>query len=155
MSCYDLQKRSTGSNWKQSFLRSSGPSYPPIPIRLPCGLMILLHMFELSDERVVEAWVKNHYWQAFCGYDFRRWKLPIHPTSLTRWRQRIGAQGVEKILQLSISVALKTKTVTPQELTKVISDMTVMPKAITHPVDAKLIHRSIERRYAIRNALII
>ncbi len=41
--------------------------------------------------------------------------------------------------------ALRTKTVSPTELIKVISDTTVMPKAITHPVDAKLIRRCIER----------
>jgi transposase, IS5 family len=46
---------------------------------------------------------------------------------------------------MSVAVALRTKTVTPTELTKVISDTTVMPKAITHPVEAKLIRRSIER----------
>lgn len=126
-------------------LFSAEAGHPPIPIRLACGLMILQHMFSLSDEKVVEAWVENPYWQAFCGYDFLQWELPIHPTSLTRWRQRIGAWGAEKILRVSVSVALRTKTVTPTELTKVISDTTVMPKAITHPVDAKLIRRSIER----------
>lgn len=126
-------------------LFSAGAGHPPLSIRLACGLMILQHMFDLSDERVVEVWVENPYWQAFCGYDFLQWELPAHPTSLTHWRKRIGAQGVEKILQASISVALKTKTVTPAELSKVISDTTVMPKAITHPVDAKLIRRSIER----------
>jgi len=108
-------------------------------------LMILQHMFNVSDERVVEYWIENPYWQAFCGYDFFQWQFPIHPTSLTRWRQRIGAKGVEKILQISVSVAVKTKTVAPQELTKTIVDTTVMPKAIAHPVDAKLIQRSIER----------
>lgn len=147
---HELLRLARAIDWSQlevefSPLFSSGPGYPPIPIRLACGLMILQHMFDMSDERVVEAWVENPYWQAFCGYDFLQWELPMHPTSLTRWRQRIGTKGVEKILQLSISVALKTNTITPQELTRVISDTTVMPKAITHPVDAKLIRRSIER----------
>lgn len=126
-------------------LFTAGAGHPPIPIRLACGLMILQHMYDLSDEKVIQAWVENPYWQAFCGYDFLQWELPAHPTSLTHWRQRIGAQGAEKILQMSVAVALRTKTVTPTELTKVISDTTVMPKAITHPVDAKLIRRSIER----------
>lgn len=126
-------------------LFTAGAGHPPIPIRLACGLMILQHMYDLSDEKVIQAWVENPYWQAFCGYDFLQWELPAHPTSLTHWRQRIGAQGAEKILQMSVAVALRTKTVTPTELTKVISDTTVMPKAITHPVDAKLICRSIER----------
>jgi len=147
---HELLKLSKAIPWDQlesefSALYSYGPGQPPISVRLATGLMILQHMFNVSDERVVEYWIENPYWQAFCGFDFLQWEFPIHPTSLTRWRQRIGAKGVEKILQISISVALKTKTVTPQELTKTIVDTTVMPKAIAHPVDAKLIQRSIER----------
>lgn len=126
-------------------LFTEGPSRPPLPVRLAAGLMILQHMTGVSDEKVVAAWVENPYWQAFCGYDFLQWELPVHPSSLTRWRQRIGPQGVEKILQASIQVALKTETVLPSELSKTICDTTVMPKAITHPTDAKLIHRSLER----------
>ena len=147
---HELLKLSKAVPWDQletefSALYSNGPGQPPIPVRLATGLMILQHMFNVSDERVVEYWIENPYWQAFCGYDFFQWELPIHPTSLTHWRQRIGSKGVEKILQLSVSVALKTRTVTPKELTKTIVDTTVMPKAIAHPVDAKLIQRSIER----------
>lgn len=126
-------------------LFTEGPSRPPLPVRLAAGLMILEHMYGLSDERVVIAWVENPYWQAFCGYDFLQWELPVHPTSLTRWRQRIGPEGIEKILQASIQVAVETQTVTPNELSKTICDTTVMPKAITHPTDAKLIQRSMER----------
>lgn len=147
---HELLRLAEAIDWQQletEFLPlfSAGAGHPPLPIRLACGLMILQHMFNVSDERVVEAWVENPYWQAFCGYDFLQWKFPAHPTSLTRWRNRLGTQGVEKLLQLSISVALRTKTVTSSELSKVISDTTVMPKAVTHPVDAKLIRRSIER----------
>jgi IS5 family transposase len=102
-------------------------------------------MFAVSDERVVEAWVENPYWQAFCGYDFLQWELPVHPTSLTRWRQRVGPEGVEKILAASVQVALETKTVTRAELSKTICDTTVMPKAIAYPTDARLIHKSLDR----------
>lgn len=133
-------------------LFSEGPSRPPLPVRLATGLLILQHVFNASDERVVAMWVENPYWQAFCGYDFLQWELPVHPTSLTRWRQRIGAHGVEKILQVSIKTAVQTKAVSSQELTQTISDTTVMPKSVAHPVDAKLIQRSIERIVRIARA---
>jgi len=147
---HELLKLAKSIPWEHleaefSPLFSEGPSRPPLPVRLAAGLMILQHVFNVSDERVVEMWVENPYWQAFCGYDFLQWELPVHPTSLTRWRQRIGATGVEKILQASIKTAVQTKAVSHQELTKTISDTTVMPKAVAHPVDAKLIQRSIER----------
>lgn len=126
-------------------LFTEGPSHPPLPVRLMVGLMILQHLFNVSDERMAEFWVENPYWQAFCGYDFLQWEFPAHPTSLTRWRQRMGREGMEKLLQLSINVALKTKTVAPKELSEAICDTTVMPKAIAYPVDARLLQRSIER----------
>lgn len=147
---HELLRLARAIEWKQleeafTPLFSTGAGHPPLPVRLACGLMMLQHMFDLSDEAVVKVWVENPYYQAFCGYDFFQWEFPAHPTSLTHWRQRIGEQGVEKILQISIAVALKTRTITPDELTKTTSDTTVMPKAIMHPVDAKLIRRSIER----------
>lgn len=126
-------------------LFTEGQSRPPLPTRLATGLMILQHLYNVSDEEVVRAWVENPYWQAFCGYEFLQWEFPAHPTSLTRWRQRLGPEGLEKVLKVSIGVALKTKTVTASELEKAIADTTVMPKAITHPNDAKLIQRIIER----------
>jgi len=126
-------------------LFTEGQSRPPLPARLATGLMILQHIYNVSDEEVVRVWVENPYWQAFCGYDFLQWEFPAHPTSLTRWRQRLGPEGLEKVLKVSIGVALKTKTVTASELEKAIVDTTVMPKAITYPNDAKLVQRIIER----------
>ena len=102
-------------------------------------------MYGLSDEKVIAAWVENPYWQAFTGYDFLQWGLPVHSSSLTRWRKRIGLEGLEKILQASIQTAIATKAIAPSELKKTICDTTVMPKAIAHPTDARLIHRSLKR----------
>jgi IS5 family transposase len=154
---HELLKLAQSIPWDQleaefAPLFSEGPSRPPLPVRLATGLMILQHVFDVSDERVVAMWVENPYWQAFCGYDFLQWELPVHPTSLTRWRQRIGANGVEKILQASIKTAVQIKAVSSQELTQTISDTTVMPKAVAHPVDAKLVQRSIERIVRIARA---
>jgi len=40
---------------------------PAKPIRLMVGLLLLKQIENLSDERVVEAWVQNPYYQSFCG----------------------------------------------------------------------------------------
>lgn len=146
---HELLKLAKQIPWNQfeeefSPLFSEGLSRPPLPVRLIVGLFILQHLFNRSDERVVIDWVENPYWQAFCGYDFLQWEFPIHPTSI-RWRHRIGTQGLEKIFQASIQVAVRTETVKEKELEHATCDTTVMPKAIAYPVDAKLIHRCIER----------
>ncbi len=63
--------------------------------------MMLQHMEGLSDEKVVQRWVENPYWQFFCGYDTLQWTPPINPSSLTLWRKRLGDKGMETILRLS------------------------------------------------------
>jgi IS5 family transposase len=66
---------------------------PGTPIRLMAGLTCLGHAYQLSDEEVVRRWVENPYYQYFCGEEYFRHKLPIDPSSLSRWRRRIGEQG--------------------------------------------------------------
>jgi IS5 family transposase len=111
---------------------------PAVPTRLMAGLQLLKHTFNLSDEQVVHGWVENPYWQFFCGEEFFRHKLPINPCQMTRWRQRIGEKGVEKLLQITIEAGKATRTITEQSFEKVIVDTTVQPKAIQHPTDARL-----------------
>ena len=117
---------------------------PPAPIRTIVGLLMLQHMFGVSDESVVFNWVENPYWQFFCGYDFLQWKFPIDPSSLSRWRGRIGEEGLDKLLFHTIKTARRTKTIHANSLKKVIVDTTVMEKNISYPTDGKLYKRGIE-----------
>ncbi|MBP1625595.1 MAG: transposase family protein [Holophagaceae bacterium] len=110
---------------------------PAVPTRLMAGLQLLKHTFNLSDEQTVARWVENPYWQFFCGEEFFQHKLPIHPTQMTRWRQRIGEKGVEKLLAITIEAGKTTKTITERSFERVIVDTTVQPKAVQHPTDAR------------------
>jgi transposase, IS5 family len=117
---------------------------PGVPIRLMVGLCYLQHTFCLSDQEVVERWVENPYWQAFCGFDYLQLKLPIDPSSLVRWRRRIGQDGMELLLQETIAAATQAEAVKEQSLERVSVDTTVQPKAIAHPLDSRLYHRGRE-----------
>ncbi len=77
---------------------------PAKPIRLMVGLLILKQLRNLSDERVVEEWVENPYFQFFCGEVFFRWEFPCDPSDLVYFRKRIGKEGVKKILEVSIKL---------------------------------------------------
>jgi len=70
-------------------------------------------------------------------------ELPLHPTSLTKWRQRVGAEKLGSLLQETIALAVREKQVTKQELAQVNVDTTVQEKNITHPTDSKLLHKAI------------
>jgi IS5 family transposase len=128
---------------------------PPKPIRLMIGILLLQHLHSLSDEQVVRTWVENPYWQFFCGYDFLQWNFPIDPSSLTRFRNRIGAKRMERILSLTVSVAVKSEAVKVNDLKKVIVDTTVMPKNIEFPTDSKLLGKTRERlvKLAAKNGI--
>lgn len=115
---------------------------PPKPIRLMIGILLLQHLHSLSDEQVVRFWVENSYWQFFCGYDFLQWEFPINPSSLTRFRQRLGSCRMERILSLTVAVAVKSEAVKVKDLKKVIVDTTVMPKNIEFPTDSKLLGKT-------------
>ena len=54
---------------------------------------------------VVNTWIENPYWQYFTGQTYLQTQSPIDPSSLTRWRKRIGEAGVETLLQLTIVAA--------------------------------------------------
>lgn len=116
---------------------------PALPTRLLVGLHYLKHAFNESDDSVIARWLENPYWQYFCGYETMQHELPLHPTSLTKWRNRIGEQKMIVLLQETISMAVREKQVSPRELTQVNVDTTVQEKNITHPTDAKLYHKAI------------
>ena len=118
---------------------------PGKPTRLLVGLQYLKHCYGLSDEAVVSGWVENPYWQYFCGETYFQHVPPIDPSSLTRFRQRIGESGCEKILQVTVSAGVQSRTVKASDFKRVTVDTTVQEKAVSYPTDSKLLNRSRER----------
>jgi IS5 family transposase len=116
---------------------------PAKATRLMVGLHYLKHTFNESDESVVAKWVENPYWQAFCGYTHMQHQMPIHPTSMTRWRQRIGAEKLEELLRQTVVVAVDQRRLPQAEIKQVNVDTTVQEKNITHPTDSKLLYKAI------------
>ncbi|MFQ5498022.1 MAG: IS5 family transposase [Nitrosopumilus sp.] len=134
-------------------LYALGKGQPPKPIRLIIGLMILQQIFEIADEEMEVVWVQNPYFQFFCGFDYFQWKFPIDPSSLSRWRNRLGVEGAELILQETIRIAKETETVKKTSLKTVIVDTTVMPKNIAYPLDIKLYAKGCEKIVKLAKAL--
>ena len=71
---------------------------------LMIGLLYLKYAFDESDESVVDRWVENPYWQFFCGFHEMQHECPINPSSLSRWRKRVGADRLEKMLRCCIAM---------------------------------------------------
>ena len=124
---------------------SGEPGQPPLPVRRMAGLAILKHTFNLSDEELTARWVENPYFQYFCGEEFFRHTAPFDRSSMTRFRQRMGEERLNALVQESLAAAVKTKAMRIGDLRQAVVDTTVQEKAITFPTDAKLVHRARER----------
>ncbi len=137
-------------NWSY-FKQEFGPLYvekrgrPGKPIRLMVALHYLKHTFNESDESVVERFLENPYWQYFAGFEYFQHNFPLDPTSLVKWRKRIGSEGMEKLFQQTLKTAQQSKLLKRSHLNKVNVDTTVQEKAIAFPTDARLAYKMRER----------
>jgi IS5 family transposase len=118
---------------------------PAVTTRLMVALHYLKYTFDLSDEGVVDGWVENPYWQAFSGMKFFEHEPPINPSSMTRWRRRIGHAGAEELLKETIQTGLKINAVKAHQLKRVNVDTTVQEKEVRFPTDARLYDRARQR----------
>jgi IS5 family transposase len=117
---------------------------PAKPIRLMVGLNLLKHMFNLGDETVIKGWVENPYYQYFTGETVFQWKPPVVPSDMVYFRKRIGTEGLERIL--AVTIKIHGESAKEEEI---IVDTTVQEKNITHPTDVKLYSRVIESCWKI------
>ena len=115
---------------------------PGLPMRLLVGLHYLKHLYDVSDERVVAGFLENPYWQYFCGEEFFRHDFPCDPTTLVKWRKRIGPERMEQLLRETIAAAQRQSALKPSELRRVNVDTTVQEKAIAFPTDARLYQKA-------------
>lgn len=112
---------------------------PRVPLRIMICLLYLKHAFNESDEAVVERWGETPTWQFFSGQAYFEHHRPCDATTLVKFRQLLGEEGVEELLAQTINVAVQLKLIGPQELSRVIVDSTVQHKAIAHPSDSRLL----------------
>jgi len=121
---------------------------PGVSTRLMVALHYLKYTYNLSDEDVIEGWVENPYWQYFSGMKYFEHRVPIDPSSMTRWRKRIGEAGAEELLKETIASGLKLKAVKAHQLKRVNVDTTVQEKEVRFPTDARLYDRARQRLVA-------
>jgi len=115
---------------------------PGIPSRFVIGLLLLKHIYGLSDDGVCERWVFDPYFQYFTGEEFFQHDFPHERSDLSHWRKRLGDK-LELLLAESLRVAHESGALRTRDLARITIDTTVQPKAITFPTDAKLLHASI------------
>ena len=87
---------------------------------------------------MVERLLENPYWQYFCGFEYFQHDLPVDPTTLVKWRKRVGAEKLELLLKETIEAARRCQVLKRSDLKRVNVDTTVQEKAIAFPADSGL-----------------
>ena len=75
---------------------------PTMPIRFMVGCLLLKRLYNLGDETLAQAWIRDPYMQYFCGEVHFKHKFPCDPSDFVHFRKRIGKSGVEQIFSLSL-----------------------------------------------------
>lgn len=147
---HPLVKLAESINWSR-FDEQFGQTYceengrPGIRTRLMVALNYLKYSHDLSDEDVVQGWVENPYWQYLSGSKYFEHEMPIDPSSMTRWRKRIGEVGAEAMLAETIEVGKRLGFVKASQLTRINVDTTVQEKHVRFPTDSRLYDRAREK----------
>src|SRR6202158_5087663 len=123
---------------------------PGIPTRFAIGLLLLKHIYGLSDEGVCERRVYDPYFQYFTDEEFFQHEFPHERSDLSHWRKRLGDR-LELLLAESLRVAHKNGALRTKDLKRVTVDTTVQPKNISFPTDAKLLHAAIRSLNRLAN----
>jgi len=118
---------------------------PAISTRLMITLHFLRYAFDMSDREILRRWTENVYWQFFSGMDFMVYGLPIHHSTMSAWRKRVGVCGIEKLVTQTIKVGLNLKLIDKKQLEDINIDTTIQEKFIHFPTDSRLYYDSIKK----------
>ncbi len=148
--CHELCLMADTIDWEKAdeivqswFVSHAGALAKPSPLII--GLFLLKQLFDVSDENLPRKWVENPYWRYFCGEIYFQHEFPLHPTSMTKWRNRMREGDADKLLSLTIELGLDTKTIKRSDVKCVNVDSTVQEKAISYPTDANLMDKAIRK----------
>ena len=111
---------------------------PSKPSRAKVGLLILKHLYSLSDDNVVDVLKRDIYAQYLCDVSLKEAQKFINPSTLTYFRKQIGAEGVKLIETEVLNTLKKTK---PPRGRRLVTDTTVMPVNIAYPTDVNLLDK--------------
>jgi IS5 family transposase len=106
------------------------------PLRMLVALLIVAKWYGLSDRGVVAQIKDNRYMQYFCNVPDAGLQTFLHPTSLVRFRQRVGEAGMA-VIEEAVFERFRGAGVIEGEMALI--DSTVLPNDIIHPHDVHLI----------------
>src|SRR3989339_306778 len=111
---------------------------PAKPSRAKVGLLILKHLYRLSDDDLVDLIKRDLYAQYLCDVSFGEAVKFIHSTTLVKFRKKIGLSGIKLIEEEVLNSLKRTKLLKGRKL---VCDTTVVPSNISYPTDITLLKK--------------
>ena len=115
-------------------------------LRLLVATSILSRLRQLSDRKVIEEIQENRYMQYFCNVPDQSLITFLNPSTLCRFRKRIGKEGT-LIIEDQVFEHLKRASVIDADM--MLMDTTVLESPIIYPTDIRLIYKAFDKMAAL------
>lgn len=112
-------------------------------LRTLSAMSILARLRHLSDRQVISSIQENRYMQYFCNVPDRHLMTFMHPSSLCRFRKRVGSEGIGH-MENAVFTPLREAGVIDD--TMALIDSTVLESPILYPTDVTLLRKAFHKR---------
>jgi len=106
-------------------------------LRLLVATSLLSRLRQLSDRKVIENIQENRYMQYFCNVPDQSLMTFLNPSTLCRFRKRLGTEGT-LIIEDQVFQYLKRASVIDADM--MLMDATVLESPIIYPTDVRLLY---------------
>src|SRR5919106_1131294 len=111
-------------------------------LRTLSAVSILARLRQLSDRKVIEHIQENRYMQYFCHVPDQGLRTFMHPSTLCRFRKRLGQEGIS-LIEDEVFTGLKRADVI--ETSMMLMDATVLNSPIIYPTDVRLLYKAFDK----------
>jgi IS5 family transposase len=111
-------------------------------LRILSAVSILARLRHLSDRKVMEHIQENRYMQYFCNVPDPHLMTFMHPSTLCRFRKRVGPEGIG-VMENTVFTCLREAGVIDASM--MLMDATVLESPILYPTDVTLLRKAFHK----------
>jgi len=111
-------------------------------LRTLSAVSILARLRQLSDRKVIEQIQENRYMQYFCHVPDQQLRTFMNPSTLCRFRKRVGPEGIS-LIEDEVFTTLKRADVIEADM--MLMDATVLDSPIIYPTDVRLLYKAFDK----------
>ena len=111
-------------------------------LRTLVAVSILARLRQLSDRNVIAHIQENRYMQYFCHVPDQGLRTFMNPSTLCRFRKRVGQEGIS-LIEDEVFTGLKRADVIEADM--MLMDATVLESPILYPTDVRLLYKAFDK----------